>query len=192
MVAYVVWLFYSRRSNSSATNVLSDSTDSSDFVIYNNYYIRLVQLCAFDSSFSGIELLDDLEYCKTILIEFYLLFLLSLLKSQLSWVSMSKNFSKIFFAWTIIHFSQTLWGKKLKKFRIHTKHQNWDTAVQKISINDVTERYNFVEWRVEWATDSSGSDVLNLQIESSIIVQLNSLYIVVRYALNGFWKYRNT
>lgn len=25
-------------------------------------------------------------------------------------------------------------------------------------------------------------------IESSIIVQLNSLYIVIRYALNGFWK----
>lgn len=91
LVAYVVWLFYSRRSNSSATNVL---LDISYLVIYN-YYVRLVQLCALDSSFSCIELLDDLEYCKTILTEFYLLFLLSLLKSQLSWVSMSMSFSKI-------------------------------------------------------------------------------------------------
>lgn len=68
-----------------------------------------MQLRAFDSSFSYLELLDDLEYCKTILTEFYLLFLLSLLKSQLSWVSMSRSFSKIliitdYFAWTIIQY----------------------------------------------------------------------------------------
>lgn len=132
MVAYVVWLFYSRRSNSSATNV---SSDSSDCVIYN-YYVRLVQLCAFDSSFSYIELLDDLEYCKTILTEFYLLF----------W----RSFSKIliitdYFVWTIIHFNQTLWGKKNLKSSEYKPNTKIETLQFKKSASTMLQKV-IVSW----------------------------------------------